>query len=65
VLVLEGGRAVELGTPEELRARGGAYAELAAVQRRAERLRRELDPEPAPARAASGGAAGGGGGLGA
>jgi ATP-binding cassette subfamily B protein len=34
VLVLEGGRAVERGTPAELRAAGGAYARMERAQRR-------------------------------
>ena len=30
VIVMEGGRAVEFGAPEDLAARGGAYARLVA-----------------------------------
>ncbi len=45
VLVLEGGRVLEYGTPAELRARRGAYAEIERAQRRSEALRRDLERE--------------------
>jgi ATP-binding cassette subfamily B protein len=42
ILVLEAGRVLETGTPAELRARGGAFAELERAEGRRERLLREL-----------------------
>jgi ATP-binding cassette subfamily B protein len=42
IVVLEAGRVLESGTPAELRARGGAFAELERAQGRRERLLREL-----------------------
>ena len=35
IVVLDGGRVVEVGTHDELVARGGLYAELYAIQRAA------------------------------
>jgi ATP-binding cassette subfamily B protein len=43
VVVLDHGRIAEHGTPGELRARGGLFAELERTQSRAERLARELE----------------------
>jgi ATP-binding cassette subfamily B protein len=45
VIVLEHGRVIESGEPGELRARGGAYAEIERGQRRSEALRRDLAAE--------------------
>jgi ATP-binding cassette subfamily B protein len=45
VIVLERGRVIESGEPGELRARGGAYAEIERAQRRSEALRRDLAAE--------------------
>jgi ATP-binding cassette subfamily B protein len=45
VLVLERGRAVEDGSPGELRAQRGAYAEIERAQRRSEALRQDLARE--------------------
>ncbi len=42
IIVLEAGRVLETGTPTELRARGGVFAELERAQGRRERLLREL-----------------------
>jgi ATP-binding cassette subfamily B protein len=42
ILVLEAGRVLETGSPAELRARGGAFAELERAEGRRERLLREL-----------------------
>jgi ABC-type multidrug transport system ATPase subunit len=42
IVVLEAGRVLESGTPAELRARGGAFAQLERAQGRRERLLREL-----------------------
>jgi len=42
IVVLEAGRVLESGPPAELRARGGAFAELERAQGRRERLLREL-----------------------
>ncbi len=45
IVVLEAGRVLETGSPAELRARGGAFAELERAQGRRERLLRELASE--------------------
>jgi ATP-binding cassette, subfamily B, multidrug efflux pump len=45
VIVLEHGRVMESGEPGELRARGGAYAEIERAQGRSEALRRDLAAE--------------------
>ena len=45
IIVLEAGRVLETGSPAELRARGGAFAELERAQGRRERLLRELAAE--------------------
>jgi ATP-binding cassette subfamily B protein len=45
IIVLEAGRVLESGSPAELRARGGAFAELERAQGRREQLLRELAKE--------------------
>jgi ATP-binding cassette subfamily B protein len=45
VIVLERGRVIESGEPGELRAHGGAYAEIERAQRRSQALRRDLAAE--------------------
>ena len=47
ILVMDHGRIVERGTHAELLARGGAYAQMWALQQREEARREETELEPA------------------
>jgi ATP-binding cassette subfamily B protein len=44
ILVMDGGRLVERGTHRELLERGGAYAEMWALQQQEEAMRADVAP---------------------